>query len=49
VILPDGLVPHHDLPHIAVCLYDTNEEKFEQDAADLTLKRIEGLEMVLRD
>lgn len=48
-MLPNGPASQHQLSHITIRLYDTNEEKFEQDATDLTLKRLEGLEMVLRD
>ncbi len=48
-MLPNGPAPHHELSHITIRLYDTNEEKFEKDAMDVTLKRLEGLEKVLCD
>ncbi|KAF9447895.1 hypothetical protein P691DRAFT_705894 [Macrolepiota fuliginosa MF-IS2] len=47
--LSNGPSPLHEHSHITVRLFDTNEEKFEQDVNDATLKRLEGLEKVLQD
>lgn len=47
--LKDGPAPYHGRFHITIRLFDTTEEKFEQDATDVTIKRLEGLESTLQD
>lgn len=48
-VLSNGPSPLHEPSHITVRLVDTHEEKFEQDATDVTIKRLEALEKALQD
>ncbi|KXN81070.1 hypothetical protein AN958_06143 [Leucoagaricus sp. SymC.cos] len=47
-VLMNGPAPQHDLSHIIVRIFDTNEENFERDASDKTIQRLEGLEKALQ-
>jgi predicted nuclease with TOPRIM domain len=48
-VLPNGPAPGHKRSHITIHIFDNNEENFEQAAADMTLKRLDGLESILQD